>query len=99
MQHYGLGLKMLANEKKGDGIMSAIDIFVSMDMIKGKMDEDRFVITLNGKFLPHLEQLTENNTAALGQKKEWNNKINLFISSLSLRDQINICDCGMFLLV
>jgi cyanate lyase len=70
MQHYGLGLKMLANEKKGDGIMSAIDIFVSMDMIKGKMDEDRFVITLNGKFLPHLEQLTENNTAALGQKKE-----------------------------
>ena len=40
-----------------------------MDMIKGKADEDRFVITLNGKFLPHVEQLTANNTAALGQKK------------------------------
>ena len=69
MQHYGLGLKMLANEKKGDGIISAIDLYVSMDMIKGKADEDRFVITLNGKFLPHVEQLTANNTAAVGQKK------------------------------
>jgi cyanate lyase len=69
MQHYGLGLKMLANEKKGDGIISAIDLYVSMDMIKGKLNEDRFVITLNGKFLPHVEQLTDNNTAALGQKQ------------------------------
>lgn len=69
MQHYGLGLKALANEKKGDGIISAIDLYVSMDMIKGKLDEDRFSITLNGKFLPHVEQLTEKNTAAIGQAK------------------------------
>lgn len=70
MQHYGLGLKMLANEKKGDGIISAIDLYVNMDMIKGKQGEDRFVISLNGKFLPHVEQLTENNTAAVGQRVE-----------------------------
>ena len=70
MQHYGAGLKMLVNEKKGDGIISAIDLFVSMDMIKGKANEDRFVLTINGKFLPHIEQFVENNTAAIGQKKE-----------------------------
>jgi cyanate lyase len=65
MQHYGLGLKLLVNEKKGDGIMSAIDMYASMDILKGVMGEDRVVITLNGKFLPHVEQLVENNTAQL----------------------------------
>ncbi len=68
MQHYGLGLKEIVNEKKGDGIISAIDMYVSLDMIKGKLDEDRFVLTINGKFLPHIEQLEENNTALTGQK-------------------------------
>ena len=70
MQHYGLGLKLLVNEKKGDGIISAIDLYVDMHMIKGKQGEDRFVISLNGKFLPHVEQMTENNTAAVGQRAE-----------------------------
>lgn len=59
---------MIVNEKKGDGIISAIDFFVSMDMIKGKAGEDRFSLTFNGKFLPHIEQLVENNTAAIGQQ-------------------------------
>lgn len=68
MQHYGLGLKMLVNEKLGDGIISAIDLYVNMDFIKGKSGEDRCVISLNGKFLPHIEQTVENNTAATGQK-------------------------------
>lgn len=68
MQHYGLGLKEIVNEKKGDGIISAIDLYVSLDLIKGKLGEDRFVLTLNGKFLPHIEQLEESNTALTGQK-------------------------------
>ncbi len=63
MQHYGQGLKAIINEKKGDGILSAIDIYVNLDVIKGVLDEDRIVITLNGKFLPHVEQLNANNTA------------------------------------
>jgi len=68
MQHYGSGLKHLINEKKGDGILSAIDIFVDLDIVKGKMGEDRIVITLNGKFLPHIEQLEDNNTARVVTK-------------------------------
>jgi cyanate lyase len=69
MQHYGQGIKAIVNEKKGDGIISAIDLYVSCDLIQGKLGEDRFVVTLNGKFLPHIEQIVDNNTAATGAKK------------------------------
>mmetsp|Transcript_17584 Transcript_17584/g.24162 ORF Transcript_17584/g.24162 Transcript_17584/m.24162 type:complete len:204 (-) Transcript_17584:1426-2037(-) len=69
MQHYGTGLKHIMNEKKGDGILSAIDCFVTMDMIKGSLGEDRLVLTINGKFLSHIEQLVENNTAVVSQKE------------------------------
>lgn len=33
----------------GDGIMSAIDMFATIDTIEGKLGEKRMVITLNGK--------------------------------------------------
>lgn len=33
----------------GDGIMSAIDLFTSVDVVKGKQGEMRVSITLNGK--------------------------------------------------
>ena len=69
MQHYGLGIKNILNEKKGDGIISAIDIYVNMDIVKGTQGEDRFVLTLNGKFLPHVEQLEAANTASTTQKE------------------------------
>ena len=52
----------------GDGIISAIDLYVNMDIVKGTQGEDRFVLSLNGKFLPYVEQLTENNTAVTSQK-------------------------------
>eukprot|EP00871_Galdieria_phlegrea_P000766 jgi/Galph1/1690/GphlegSOOS_G367.1 len=57
--HYGEALKALVNEKCGDGIMSAIDMIVSVDKIKGKHGEDRLVVKLNGKFLPHVEGKAE----------------------------------------
>lgn len=60
MQHYGCSIKYLVNEKKGDGIISAIDIFVDLKVVKGKAGEDRVVVTLNGKFLPHIEQVFYN---------------------------------------
>ncbi|KAI3431673.1 hypothetical protein D9Q98_004720 [Chlorella vulgaris] len=68
VNHYGEALKHIINEKCGDGIMSAIDFFVTVDKITGKQGEARVVITFNGKFLPHNEQRIEDNTAATGQK-------------------------------
>ena len=58
MQHYGCAVKHLVNEKKGDGIISAIDLYMNVDVVKGKQGEDRVVVTLNGKFLPHIEQVS-----------------------------------------
>ena len=54
--HYGQALRALLDEKFGDGIMSAIDFRLSVDKVKGDKGEDRVVITMNGKFLPHIVQ-------------------------------------------
>lgn len=61
--HYGESIKSIMNEELGDGIMSAIDMYATVDVIKGKGGENRLVITLNGKFLPHVEQVDADNTA------------------------------------
>lgn len=68
MQHYGAGIKHLINEKFGDGIMSAIDIYVDLKEVIGIMGERRIVVTLNGKYLPHVEQISASNTAVVSQK-------------------------------
>lgn len=49
-------IKAIVNEQFGDGIMSTVDVFVKVEKQKGKSGEDRVVITMNGKFLPHPEQ-------------------------------------------
>lgn len=59
---YSHALKELINEKAGDGIMSAIDFYLNVDKVKGAHGEDRIVITMNGKFLPHIEQRLEDMT-------------------------------------
>jgi cyanate lyase len=64
VMHYGEGLKMVINERFGDGIMSAIDFYCKVDKIKGVAGEDRVVITFNGKFLPHVEQQADKDTSA-----------------------------------
>mmetsp|Transcript_30682 Transcript_30682/g.105443 ORF Transcript_30682/g.105443 Transcript_30682/m.105443 type:complete len:162 (+) Transcript_30682:59-544(+) len=64
LTHYGMAIKLLINEKFGDGIMSAIDFYMTVGSTTGKMGEKRVVITFNGKFLPFIEQLVEKNTAA-----------------------------------
>ena len=61
--HYGDAIKTLINEKFGDGIMSAIDFYLTVDEAKGKQGEKRVVITMNGKFLSHIEQVADDNTA------------------------------------
>ncbi|KAJ8598822.1 hypothetical protein CTAYLR_008665 [Chrysophaeum taylorii] len=62
--HYGKAIKALINEKFGDGIMSAIDFYMTVGETTGKAGERRVVITFNGKFLPFIEQKAEDNTAA-----------------------------------
>ena len=52
----------------GDGIISAIDLYVSLDEVKGVHGEDRLVLTLNGKWLKFNEHFTEDNTAVLLRK-------------------------------
>ncbi len=56
--------KAIINENFGDGIMSAINLYATVDRMEGaEGDGPRVVITLNGKFLPHVEQLREKNVA------------------------------------
>mmetsp|Transcript_1767 Transcript_1767/g.5217 ORF Transcript_1767/g.5217 Transcript_1767/m.5217 type:complete len:191 (-) Transcript_1767:140-712(-) len=62
--HYGNALKLLINEKFGDGIMSAIDFYMTVGKTVGKQGENRVVVTFNGKFLPHIEQNVADNTCA-----------------------------------
>jgi len=61
--HYGKAIKALINEKFGDGIMSAIDFYLTVGETTGKMGERRVVITFNGKFLPFIEQMADDNSA------------------------------------
>lgn len=61
--HYGMAIKNLVNEKFGDGIMSAIDFYLTVGEAIGAKGEKRVVITLNGKFLPFIEQHAAENTA------------------------------------
>jgi cyanate lyase len=61
--HYGEAIKSIINEQCGDGIMSAIDFYCDVGTTTGRNGEKRVVITFNGKFLPHIVQKAEDNTA------------------------------------
>ena len=56
INHYGESIKLLINEKCGDGIPSAIDMYCDLDVVKGKKGEDRIVVTFNMKYLQFIEQ-------------------------------------------
>ena len=60
--HYGEAIKRIINEQCGDGIMSAIDFYCDVGTTTGVKGEKRVVITFNGKFLPFIEQRSEENT-------------------------------------
>ncbi|CAM8940866.1 unnamed protein product [Rhodiola kirilowii] len=59
VMHFGESIKEIINEDFGDGIMSAIDFYCSVDKIKGVDGKDRVVVTFDGKYLPFTEQKTE----------------------------------------
>ncbi|EXB46744.1 Cyanate hydratase [Morus notabilis] len=54
--HFGESIKEIINEEFGDGIMSAIDFYCSVDKVKGVDGKDRVVVTFDGKYLPYSEQ-------------------------------------------
>jgi len=59
LMHYADSIKLLINEKCGDGIMSAIDFNFEIEKIKGSKGEDRVKLVMDGKFLPFTEQVKE----------------------------------------
>lgn len=71
LMHNGEAIKAIINEQCGDGIMSAIDFYCDVGTSKGLVHgETRVVITLNGKFLPYAEQLSEHNGAKSPRRDE-----------------------------
>ncbi|KAH6557717.1 hypothetical protein KP509_1Z098700 [Ceratopteris richardii] len=67
--HNAESIKKIINEEFGDGIMSAVGFYCSVEKVKGKDGEDRVAVVFNGKFLPYVVQRVEDNTAKL-QKSE-----------------------------
>eukprot|EP00262_Sarcandra_glabra_P001790 TRINITY_DN1194_c0_g1_i1.p1 TRINITY_DN1194_c0_g1~~TRINITY_DN1194_c0_g1_i1.p1 ORF type:complete len:171 (-),score=22.61 TRINITY_DN1194_c0_g1_i1:134-619(-) len=59
VMHFGASIKEVMNEDFGDGIMSAIDFYCSVDKVKGIDGKDRVVLTFDGKYLPYTEQKSE----------------------------------------
>uniref|UniRef100_A0A452YDJ0 Cyanate hydratase n=1 Tax=Aegilops tauschii subsp. strangulata TaxID=200361 RepID=A0A452YDJ0_AEGTS len=57
VMHFGESIKEIINEDFGDGIMSAIDFYCSVDKIQGADGKDRVVVTFDGKYLPYTEQV------------------------------------------
>uniref|UniRef100_A0A453IXS7 Cyanate hydratase n=1 Tax=Aegilops tauschii subsp. strangulata TaxID=200361 RepID=A0A453IXS7_AEGTS len=57
IMHFGESIKAIINEDFGDGIMSAIDFYCTVDKVKGTDGKDRVVLTFDGKYLPHTEQV------------------------------------------
>ncbi|KAL8481084.1 hypothetical protein ACS0TY_027570 [Phlomoides rotata] len=57
VMHFGESIKDIINEEFGDGIMSAIDFYCSVDKVKGADGKDRAVVTFDGKYLPYTEQV------------------------------------------
>uniref|UniRef100_A0A5B7ASA8 Cyanate hydratase n=2 Tax=Davidia involucrata TaxID=16924 RepID=A0A5B7ASA8_DAVIN len=65
VMHFGESIKEIINEEFGDGIMSAIDFYCSVDKVKGVDGKDRVVVTFDGKYLPYTEQKTEHMVSKL----------------------------------
>ncbi|URD81604.1 RRM [Musa troglodytarum] len=61
VMHFGESIKEIINEEFGDGIMSAIDFYCSVDKVKGVDGKDRVVVTFDGKYLPFTEQMSRTN--------------------------------------
>ncbi|KAI3697139.1 hypothetical protein L6452_29923 [Arctium lappa] len=70
VMHFGESIKEIINEEFGDGIMSAIDFFCSVDKVQGVDGKDRVVLTFDGKYLPHTEHKVEHMVSRLKLQKD-----------------------------
>ncbi|KAL4561196.1 hypothetical protein LXL04_033359 [Taraxacum kok-saghyz] len=70
VMHFGESIKEIINEEFGDGIMSAIDFFCSVDKVKGVDGKERVVLTFDGKYLPHTEHKVEHMVSRLKVQEE-----------------------------
>ncbi|XP_030463996.1 cyanate hydratase isoform X2 [Syzygium oleosum] len=70
VMHFGESIKEIINEEFGDGIMSAIDFYCSVDKVKGVDGKDRVLLTFDGKYLPHTEQISEHMVSRLHLHEE-----------------------------
>ncbi|KAL3687752.1 hypothetical protein R1sor_014061 [Riccia sorocarpa] len=68
VMHFAESIKDIINEEFGDGIMSAVGFYCSVEKQKGKEGEDRVVVILNGKYLGHTEQKSADNLASSSSK-------------------------------
>ncbi|KAF0900604.1 hypothetical protein E2562_033125 [Oryza meyeriana var. granulata] len=68
VMHFGESIKEIINEEFGDGIMSAIDFYCSVDKVQGADGKDRVVVTFDGKYLPYSEQRSEHMMSRLTRK-------------------------------
>lgn len=62
MKFNGEAIKVLINEKFGDGVMSSADMKMELKKVKGPSGEDRVQIIMDGLFIPFKEQLSEGNS-------------------------------------
>ncbi|CAA0817422.1 Cyanate hydratase [Striga hermonthica] len=74
VMHFGESIKEIINEEFGDGIMSAIDFYCSVDKVKGVDGKDRVVVTFDGKYLPYTEQTTEHMMSRLRKQNDKDGK-------------------------
>ncbi|XP_051186067.1 cyanate hydratase isoform X1 [Lolium perenne] len=74
VMHFGESIKEIINEDFGDGIMSAIDFYCSVDKVQAADGKTRVVVTFDGKYLPYTEQTTHvfrlTNISPSNQKSE-----------------------------
>ncbi|GMI72058.1 cyanase [Hibiscus trionum] len=68
VMHFGESIKEIINEEFGDGIMSAIDFYCSVDKVKGVDGKERVVVTFDGKYLPYSEQKSEHMVSRFKQQ-------------------------------
>ncbi|EPS70702.1 cyanate hydratase, partial [Genlisea aurea] len=59
VMHFGESIKEIINEEFGDGIMSTVDFYCSVDKVKGVDGNHRAVVTFDGKYLAHAEHKSE----------------------------------------
>ncbi|KAL5561152.1 hypothetical protein UlMin_030899 [Ulmus minor] len=74
VMQFGESIKEIINEEFGDGIMSNIDFYCSVDKVKGVDGKDRVVVTFDGKYFSYSEPYaisSEHQTNCWAHQPRW----------------------------